>query len=95
MRPLQETAPSASPQQVQESLSDTSANISPNQLEEGIDDEIVEVAGQVGGAKGAGGSSDNAPIDPNLECPTCGLPFRIGQIQAFREHASTCLRKMT
>ncbi len=81
--------------QMQES-SDPSLNISPNQLEEGIDDDIVAAAKQVGGSNGkGGGASADAPYDPNLVCPSCGQPFRIGQIQAFREHASSCIRKTT
>ncbi len=34
-------------------------------------------------------SSDNVPFDPNLICPICGLSFRLGQIQKFRNHLSS------
>ena len=31
-----------------------------------------------------------APLDPNLACPTCQRVFRLGQIQLFARHVSTC-----
>ena len=32
----------------------------------------------------------HAPLDPNLTCPTCQTVFRLGEIQLFRSHVSTC-----
>ena len=31
-----------------------------------------------------------APFDPNLVCPMCMKPFRIGEIQKFRKHILDC-----
>ena len=74
--------------------SDTS--LDGNQLEVGIDHDINtaadDVKNQVGGRKGSG-QDEIAPFDPNLECPTCGKRFRIGQIQKFRHHAAECTHK--
>ena len=93
--PQQESDPSSSPR-VQESSPDSGQSVPPNALEENIDNEIVAAAGQVvGGSKGGGAASEDAPFDPNLECPTCGMKFRIGQIQNFREHAASCTKTMT
>ena len=39
------------------------------------------------------GAGQEAPFDPNLECPTCGCRFKIGQIQLFRQHAASCNNK--
>ena len=30
------------------------------------------------------------PFDPNLVCPMCNKPFRIGEIQRFRTHVNQC-----
>ena len=68
---------------------------SENTLEKGIDGDIRRAARnvkkQMAGRElsGAGGGVE-APIDPNLTCPSCGLRFRIGEIQKFKRHASTC-----
>ena len=32
----------------------------------------------------------HAPLDPNLTCPACQTVFRLGEIQLFRSHVSTC-----
>ena len=32
----------------------------------------------------------HAPLDPNLACPTCQRVFRLGEIQLFARHVSTC-----
>ena len=32
------------------------------------------------------------PFDPNLVCPMCDKPFRIGEIQRFRTHVNQCER---
>ena len=71
-------------------------NVNENTLEKGIDGEIRRAARNVKkqvarqesyvGAKGG----VEAPYDPNLVCPSCGLEFRIGEIQKFKRHASTC-----
>ena len=65
-----------------------------NQLEVGIDQDIVVAAADVKTqGKGAGQETEDAPFDPNLECPTCGCRFKIGQIQLFRQHAASCNNK--
>ena len=90
--PLQETTTSSA--KIKNEL-----GLSKNRLEMDIDHDIVTAADalkyRAGGAKQGGDSSESAPYDPNLECPTCGLKFKIGQIQTFREHASCCEPKMT
>ena len=37
-----------------------------------------------------GGGEVEAPYDSNLTWPSCGLKFRIGEIQKFKRYASTC-----
>ena len=34
--------------------------------------------------------SRHAPFDPNLVCPMCRVPFRIGEIQKYRQHVKFC-----
>ena len=73
-------------------------NVNENTLEKGIDGDIrraarnvkKQIAGQ-GSPAGVKGGGVQAPLDPNLICPTCGLQFRIGEIQKFKRHASTCI----
>ena len=72
-------------------------NVNENTLEKGIDGDIrraarnikKQIAGQESQAGAKGGVQ--APLDPNLICPSCGLQFRIGEIQKFKRHASTCV----
>lgn len=72
-------------------------NVNENTLEKGIDGDIrraarnikKQIAGQELQAGAKGGVQ--APLDPNLICPTCGLQFRLGEIQKFKRHASTCV----
>lgn len=70
-----------------------------NRLEMGLDREIGTVADDVrelvGGDGGGQEGEEKAPYDPNLECPTCGRKFRLGQIQHFRQHAAKCNNKIT
>ena len=33
-----------------------------------------------------------APLDPNLKCPLCGIVFKKGRIQNYRQHVETCGR---
>ena len=67
-----------------------------NTLEKGIDGDIRRAARnvkkQMAGREPSvgGGGGVEAPYDPNLTCPSCGLKFRIGEIQKFKRHASTC-----
>ena len=68
---------------------------SKNTLEKGIDGDIRRAARNVkkqmaGRELSVGGGGVEAPYDPNLICPSCGLRFRIGEIQKFKRHASTC-----
>ena len=68
---------------------------SENTLEKGIDGDIRRAARNVkkqmaGRELSVGGGGVEAPYDPNLTCPSCGLRFRIGEIQKFKRHASTC-----
>lgn len=88
--PLQETAtptPSHAPPHRPSVSTD-------NQLEVGIDQDIVVAAADVKTqGKGEGQGTEDAPYDPNLECPTCGCRFKIGQIQLFRQHAANCNNK--
>ena len=74
------------------------ANANENTLEKGIDGDIRRAARnvkkQLAGREslvGPGGKGGvEAPFDPNLVCPSCGLKFRIGEIQKFKRHAATC-----
>ena len=34
--------------------------------------------------------SRHPPFDPNLVCPMCRVPFRIGEIQKYRQHVKFC-----
>lgn len=34
--------------------------------------------------------SSHSPLDPNLKCPHCGMQFREGEIQKYRQHTSKC-----
>ena len=69
-------------------------SVTSNQLEKGIDDEINNAADDIKNQTSVGeGVGEDAPFDPNLECPTCGRQFKIGQIQLFRQHAATCNTK--
>jgi hypothetical protein len=62
-------------------------------LEVGIDGDIVSAADEVKTQVGGAAQVEEAPDDPNLECPTCGRKFKIGQIQMFRQHAASCNKK--
>ena len=63
-------------------------------LERGIDQEIQEVAADVveliGNKRAKEVTNVDAPFDPNLVCPMCMKPFRIGEIQKFRKHVLDC-----
>ena len=62
-----------------------------NQLQRGIDEEISEVASDLtGDARVRQMTNVNAPFDPNLICPMCMKPFRIGEIQKFKKHVLHC-----
>lgn len=63
-------------------------------LDKGIDNEIEETAEYLQ-EEGEPYSlnSDNVPYDQNLVCPMCGQRFRLGQIQKFRKHVSSCVSK--
>ena len=70
---------------------DGRANANENTLEKGIDGDIRRAAKkQMGGKESSVGGGVEAPYDPNLTCPSCGFRFRIGEIQKFKRHASTC-----
>lgn len=85
---------STNPQMALPNTSVTSlSNLSGNQLEVGIDRDIVVAADDVKNQAHGEGGTEDAPLDPNLECPTCGRGFRIGQIQLFRQHAASCNNK--
>ena len=78
-------------------LGGSQVNLNENTLEKGIDRDIRRAASNVkkeiggqGASAGAKGRSGMAPYDPNLVCPSCGEKFRIGEIQKFKRHASTC-----
>ena len=32
------------------------------------------------------------PFDPNLVCPKCKKPFRVGEIQKYRKHFNSCTK---
>ena len=64
-----------------------------NELEVGIDSDIVAAADDVKNQVKGETVGEDAPFDPNLECPTCGRGFKIGQIQMFRQHAASCNNK--
>ena len=71
--------------------------VNKNRLEMDIDYDIVAAADDMKkhvARPMQGRAVVRAPFDPNLECPTCAMKFRIGQIQKFREHASSCERKL-
>ena len=71
-------------------------NLNENTLEKGIDGDIRRAARhvkkQLAGRESPAGAKGGvvAPFDPNLVCPSCGLRFRIGEIQKFKRHAGTC-----
>ena len=65
-----------------------------NPLQKEVDDEIHQQAAQViqevsGGRRNAN-TDPRRPFDPNLVCPMCRKKFRIGEIQKFKKHVSTC-----
>ena len=65
-----------------------------NPLQKELDDEIHQQAAQViqevsGGRRGVK-TDIQRPFDPNLVCPMCRRKFRIGEIQKFKKHVSTC-----
>lgn len=35
----------------------------------------------------------HSPLDPNLKCPHCGMQFREGEIQKYRQHTFKCAPK--
>ena len=62
-----------------------------NQLQRGIDEDISELASDLTGDAGVRQMTNvNAPFDPNLVCPMCMKPFRIGEIQKFKKHVFHC-----
>ena len=67
-----------------------------NQLDKDIDSEIRreawKVARQGSGEESLPAEGDTIPLDPNLVCPTCGKQFRLGEIQKFKRHASSCTK---
>ena len=73
---------------------DGRANANENTLEKGIDGDIRRAARnikkQMGGKESSVGGGVEAPYDPNITCPSCGFRFRIGEIQKFKRHMSTC-----
>ena len=60
-----------------------------NPLEAGITTDIHNVAAEFGEEYEPSSLLD-VPLDPNLVCPMCGLPFRIGEIQKFKTHVQNC-----
>jgi hypothetical protein len=65
-----------------------------NRLQNEVDDEIhqeaSEVMQQVSGGQRHITTDRQRPFDPNLVCPMCMKRFRIGEIQKFKHHVSTC-----
>lgn len=65
-----------------------------NPLQKELDDEIhqqaAEVMQEVGGGRRNVKTNCQRPFDPNLVCPMCRRQFRIGEIQKFKKHVSTC-----
>ena len=65
-----------------------------NRLQNEVDDEIhheaSEVMQQVSGGRRNIMTDRRRPFDPNLVCPMCMKRFRIGEIQKFKHHVSTC-----
>ena len=66
-------------------------------LMRGIDTIIQDVAADMGyrveSRPSLGGQPDDdegIPLDPNLECITCGKVFRMGEIQEYKKHVGTC-----
>lgn len=64
-------------------------------LDAGIDDEMAQVVKVLKNSRPQSVSEDrkDVPFDPNLVCPYCQTPFRLGEIQKFKRHASTCPKK--
>ena len=60
-----------------------------NLLEAGITTDIHNVAAEFG-EEYETSSLPDVPLDPNLVCPMCGLPFRIGEIQKYKRHVQQC-----
>ena len=64
-----------------------------NQLEMGIEREIYFEAKNVIKSDSEAPQTlidEDIPYDPNLICPKCKLNFRIGEIQKYRRHVTTC-----
>jgi hypothetical protein len=65
-----------------------------NPLQKELDDEIhqqaAEVIQEVSGGRRDANTDPKRPFDPNLVCPMCRRKFRIGEIQKFKKHVSTC-----
>jgi hypothetical protein len=65
-----------------------------NPLQKELDDEIHQQAAQViqevSGGRRAANTDPKRPFDPNLVCPMCRRKFRIGEIQKYKKHVSTC-----
>ena len=77
----------------QEKCPPTSSEPKENVLIQDIDKEISEAAAYVqGGASEDSVQADVRPLDPNLICPLCGKQFRIGQIQHYRHHHTSCAK---
>jgi hypothetical protein len=84
-------------------ISDTSSRSEPkgniqlgnsNELQRGLEADIhkdaAAVIGDVSGDRHRMKTDIQRPYDPNLLCPMCMKRFRIGEIQKFKRHVSTC-----
>ena len=71
----------------------TNQGLESNRLEVGIEGEIYRAAKDVIKSDSEAPQTlgdEDIPYDPNLICPKCNLNFRIGEIQKYRRHVTTC-----
>lgn len=62
----------------------------PNTVTQEIADLAAEVREEVSGDRANMVTDTRRPYDPNLVCPVCNKPFRIGEIQKYRTHVKGC-----
>ncbi len=75
---------------------------STSQLDKNIDLEIHQEALKIAKQTAAENElmsvteeGDQVPFDPNLVCFKCGRQFRLGEIQKYKKHVSSCSSALT
>ena len=93
--PTQESNPDLPQQQagLKQSAQDPKESLD-KELMKGLQGDIRGAAEGVKAAtereSSASAADGTIPLDPNLICPYCNKNFRIGEIQIFRRHVSSC-----